>query len=42
MRTLYNAFAEHVARRRAILRAVTIEYVKLGVLDGTPFPTFGL
>lgn len=28
MRTLYNAFAEHVARRRAILRAVTIEYVK--------------
>eukprot|EP00210_Caulerpa_lentillifera_P005307 g5070.t1 len=25
MRTLYNAFADHVARRRAILRAVTVD-----------------
>ena len=29
MRTLYNVFAEHVARRRAILHAITTESVPL-------------
>ena len=29
MRTLYNVFAEHVARRRAILHAITTESVSL-------------
>ena len=29
MRTLYNVFAEHVARRRAILHAITTECVLL-------------